>query len=74
MPKHYGSTAVKYIDRQMIAWATCTCGWKSQDEICELDLVDNDYDERDCLAIIGALAEIELSKHLERVEDESSDD
>lgn len=74
MSKHYGSTAIKYQGDLMIAFATCTCGWRSEDEICDLSEADEDYSLRDYIAIIGALTEISLNIHLKGVECESFDD
>ena len=72
--KHYGSTAIKYTTRQMIGFATCSCGWKSEEEICELKEMDENYSRNDYVAILGALTSIHLDKHLEGVACESSDD
>ena len=72
--KHYGSTAIKYTGSQIIAFATCSCGWKSNEEECELNELDEGYEIRDVVRILGALTEIELNIHLEGAACESFDD
>ena len=69
--KHYGSTAVKYTGRQIITFAICSCGWKSEEEVCE---IDEGYDLRDMVKILGALTEIELNHHLRSIKSESLND
>lgn len=72
--KHYGSTAIQYRGgRQLIAFASCSCGWKSKEEVYDLNVLKESDDVRDAAAIIGALVDIPLNHHLRCVRSQTCD-
>ena len=69
---HHGSTAIRHTDTQIISFATCSCGWKSEEEVYEIN--EQGYELRDVTKLLGALTGISLDKHLDEAKYDSLDD